>query len=341
MPPYYYSQEAITSYLQGVWRDRPAVVERLAALSAKLQVEGRHLVRPLEEIDRLRSFGACNDAWIESASDLGEEALGRALGRAGLGPEHVDAIFFSSVTGIASPSIDARLVNRMGLRADVKRVPMFGLGCVAGAAALSRASDYVRAFPEHVAAVVTVELCSLTLQRDDVSVANLISAGLFGDGASAAIVVGPSRNEGDGPTIRATRSVFYRDTEDVMGWHVSENGFRIVLSPAVATLALERIAADVDEFLADQGMRRAQIQSWVCHPGGPKVLSAMRDALGLDDEALALSWESLRRIGNLSSSSVLVILGETMARARPGPGSPGILLAMGPGFCSELLLLSW
>lgn len=341
LPPHYYEQGTIISHLESVWGRQSEVSEKMASLSQKLQVQGRHLARPLEDYAGLRSFGACNDAWIDSALDLSEQALDRALVKAGLRTRDVDAIFFASVTGIASPSIDARLVNRMGLRPDVKRVPIFGLGCVAGAATISRAADYVLAFPDQVAAVVCVELCSLTLQRDDVSVANLISSGLFGDGASAAVVVGSLRSEGDGPTVRATRSVFYPDTEDVMGWQISQSGFRIVLSPSVPSLALERIAGDVDAFLTDRGVDRTQIRSWVCHPGGPKVLLAMQKALGLENGELELSWESLRRVGNLSSASVLAILGETMDKQPPAPGSLGMLLAMGPGFCSELVLLSW
>ncbi len=341
LPPNYYEQGVIISYLESLWGAQPDVSKKMASLSQKLQVQGRHLARPLEEYEQLRGLGACNDAWIDSAVELGEQALDRALVKAGFRPRDVDAIFFSSVTGIASPSIDARLVNRMGLRPDVKRMPIFGLGCVAGAAMISRAADYVLAFPDQVAAVLSVELCSLTLQRDDFSVANLISSGLFGDGACAAMIVGSQRPEGDGPVVRATRSVFYPDTEDVMGWNISDSGFRIVLSPSVPSLALERIATDVDGFLADQNIQRTEIRSWVCHPGGPKVLLAVQKALGLEDGELALSWESLRSVGNLSSASVLAVLGETMEKQPPAPGSLGMLLAMGPGFCSELVLLGW
>jgi alkylresorcinol/alkylpyrone synthase len=341
LPEPYYRQDQVTSYLAELWGTRPEVVRRLAALHANVQVEGRHLAFPLERYAELDTFGRNNAAWIEAATDLGESAARRALARAGLAPGDVDAIFFSTVTGIASPSIDARLVNRMGLRPDVKRTPLFGLGCVAGAAALSRAADFVRGAPRGVALVVTVELCSLTFQREDLSVANLIAAGLFGDGAGAAVVVGAQRGAGSGPRIVDTRSVFYPQTEDVMGWSVSERGFQIVLSPAVPAVARENIGRDVDAFLSDHGLDRSRIGSWVCHPGGPKVLSAVRDALELTDEDLALSWESLRRVGNLSSASALLILEATLERRRPEPGTLGLLLAMGPGFCSELLLLEW
>ena len=201
----------------------------------------------------------------------------------------------------------------------------------------------MRGAPRGVALVLTVELCSLTLQRDDRSLANLIGCGLFGDGASAAVVVGSERPAGpaDGPAIAATRSVFYPDTEGVMGWEIGSHGFRIVLSPDVPVVARERLPADIDAFLGDLGLRREQMQSWVCHPGGPKVLEALQDGLGLGRADLALSWEHLERVGNLSSASVLQILEATLQQRRPAPGALGLMLAMGPGFCSELVLLQW
>lgn len=341
LPERYYDQEALTRELVVFWKDEPSVVRRLEQLHDHVQVEGRHLAVAKERYHGFKGFGEANDAWIEAATDLGGRAVSEALRRAGLGPRDVDAIFFSTVTGLASPSIDAKLANTLGFRPDVKRMPLFGLGCVAGAAAVSRAADYVRGFPDHVAVVLTVELCSLTLQRHDRSVANLIASGLFGDGASAAVVVGERRREGSGPRVLATRSVFYPDTEDVMGWHISERGFRIVLSPAVPAVARERLPGDVDEFLRSQGLSRRDVVSWVCHPGGPKVLEAMAEGLGLEREAFALSWQSLKRVGNLSSASVLLILEQTLRERRPAAGSHGLMLAMGPGFCSELLLLGW
>jgi len=190
------------------------------------------------------------------------------------------ALFVVSVTGIASPSLDARLVNRMSLSPNIKRIPIFGLGCVAGAAGIARTADYVRAFPGDVAALLSVELCSLTLQRDDLSMANLISSGLFGDGAAAVIVTGAERMA-EGPQILATRSVFYPDTEHVMGWDISEKGFQIVLSADVPELVRRHLARDVDAFLEDMGLERNNIGRWILHTGGPKVLEATAEALGL------------------------------------------------------------
>jgi alkylresorcinol/alkylpyrone synthase len=253
-------------------------------------------------------------------------------------------LFFVSVTGISSPSIDARLVNRMKLSPHIKRNPIFGLGCVAGAAGIARAADYVRAYPDQVAVLLSVELCSLTWQRDDMSVANLISAGLFGDGAAAVLIAGDQvQLPGivQGPRIIASHQIFYPDTEYVMGWDISEKGFNIVLSADVPKVVRENLGRDVDQFLAAHDLTRADIGSWIMHTGGPKVLEASAEALGLQDADLQVSWDALRRLGNLSSASVLVVLDEVMKHRRPAPGTRSVLAAMGPGFCAEMLLIEW
>ncbi|HEX5430342.1 MAG TPA: 3-oxoacyl-[acyl-carrier-protein] synthase III C-terminal domain-containing protein, partial [Bryobacteraceae bacterium] len=222
----------------------------------------------------------------------------------------------------------------------MRRIPIFGLGCVGGAAGVARAADYVRAYPDQVAVLLSVELCSLTLQRDDLSLANQISAALFGDGAAAVIVAG-SDVKAEGPEIADTRSSFYPDTEDAMGWAISERGFRIVLSPGVPDVIREHLGRDLDGFLAEHGLQRADIGCWVLHTGGPKVLRATEEALGIEPPATDVSWELLRKTGNLSSASVLFVLEEVMNRRRPAPGTWSILAAMGPGFCAELVLLRW
>jgi alkylresorcinol/alkylpyrone synthase len=309
-------------------------------LQARAGVERRCLALPIERYYGLDGWGRANDSWIDVAQEIGQRALCGALARAGCAPTEIGAMFFTSITGICCPSIDARLVNRMGLKSNIKRVPIFGLGCVAGAACIARAADYVLAYPDEIAAILAVELCSLTLQQDDTSIANLISAVLFGDGAAAVLVAGAGRTF-DGPEVLATRSVFYANSEHVMGWDISEKGFRIVLSPEVPDMVYKHLASDVDGFLEDHGLSRSDIQSWVLHTGGPRILDAVADSLGLDQDALAASRECLRQKGNLSSASVLVVLEEVMMRRRPPAGAYGILVAMGPGFCSELVLLRW
>ncbi len=339
-PRHYYRQQQIAAALKQQWAGRLEDSKSLDRLSTRVGVEGRYLALPIEEYDNLTTWGKANDAWTEVAEDLAEQALCRSLTRAGVSEADVDAIFFVSVTGIASPSIDARLINRMHLRPDIKRNPLFGLGCVAGAAGIARAADYVRAYPSHVAALISVELCSLTWQRGDLSVANLISSGLFGDGSAAVIVCGEDR-QSSGPRILATRSSFYRGTEEVMGWDISEAGFKIVLSNQVPNMVRKHLAHDIDTFLAEYDLGRDDISTWIMHTGGPRVLEATAEALQLPEGALDVSWRSLRRLGNLSSTSVLLVLEEFMNRRRPAAGSYSILAAMGPGFCAELVLLRW
>ena len=340
LPEHQYDQRVLLSALQRHWGpkvDNPVFMERL---QARVGVNTRHLALPIEEYYDLKTWGKANNHWIDVATKLGEKALCGALARAGFAPSDLGALFFVSITGISSPSIDARLINRMSLPVNIKRVPIFGLGCVAGAAGISRAADYVLAYPKQVAAVLAVELCSLTLQQEDLSVANLISSGLFGDGAGAVLVAGAERESG-GPEILGTRSVFYPNSEHVMGWDISEKGFRIVLSREVPEVVHDHLASDVDAFLEDSGLSRSDIGSWVLHTGGPRVLEATAAALDLEEDALAASWDCLRRTGNLSSASVLMVLEEVMMKRRPPVGTYSILAAMGPGFCSELVLLRW
>jgi alkylresorcinol/alkylpyrone synthase len=340
LPPNYYDQETLLGALRERWADRYFNPERLERLHKNVLVGGRHLALPIEEYETLTTWGKANDAWIRVAQEVGGRAVLDALEKAGLSTADVDALIFVTVTGVATPSIDARLMNRLKLPSRVKRMPIFGLGCVAGAAGIARAADYVKGHPDEVAVLLSVELCSLTLQPEDLSIPNLIASGLFGDGAAAVVVTGDER-EGDGPRVVDTRSVFYSDSERVMGWDISETGFKIVLSSDVPMVAREKLQPDVDAFLADHGLTRADITSWVCHPGGPKVLEAMHEALELPEGALDVTWRSLREVGNLSSTSVLLVLEETLANHRPPPGSWGMLIAMGPGFCSELVLLRW
>src|SRR5271155_1427799 len=339
-PPYYFSQQEIVEAIKEYWGesfDKSSLLERL---HSRTGVDSRYFSRPLNEYRGLDTWGKANDVWIEVSEELGEKAIDCALKFAGFSRDRINAIFFVSVTGVCSPSIDARLVNRMGLSRNIKRNPIFGLGCVAGAAGLARAADYVRAYPDQVAVLLSVELCSLTWQRDDFTVANLIATGLFGDGAVAVLVAG-DQVKLKGPRILGTASSFYPDTQDVMGWKISEKGFQVVLSPDVPAVVRENLGRDVDAFLAQHDMTRDQVDSWIMHPGGPKVLEAVADALGLRNGELQLSWDALQRVGNLSSASVLVVLDEVMTHRRPQPGARSVLAAMGPGFCSEMLLLEW
>ena len=346
-PPHYYDQDQLLDALRVYWQAQHHNPQRLDRLHRNVKVGGRHLALPLKDYPKLEGFGDANDAWIRTARQVGAAAVRDALDRAGLGSDRIDALITVTVTGVATPSLDARLMNDLGLRADVKRLPIFGLGCVAGAAGIARAADYVRGFPDQVAVLLSVELCSLTLQRRDLTIPNLIATGLFGDGAAAVVVAGseveletPALETADpAPQVLATRSVFYPDTERVMGWDITESGFGIVLSADVPRMVTDHLGHDVDAFLNDHDLARDDIETWICHPGGPKVLLAMQESLGLERDDLALTWRGLEEVGNLSSTSVLLVLRDTLEDRRPAPGAYGVVLAMGPGFCSELVLL--
>jgi alkylresorcinol/alkylpyrone synthase len=339
-PKNYYPQKFLLEQLQQLWGESLKNPQTLARLHRNVAVEGRHLALSYEKYFDLNTWGQANDVWMKVAQELGEQAICRALNHSGIEASKLGAFIFTSVTGICSPSIDALLVNKMGLPVHIKRVPIFGLGCVAGAAGIARASDYVKAYPSQAAVLLSVELCSLTIQKEDLTVANMISSGLFADGSAAVIVTGDDIDSA-GPEILATQSIFYPNTEEMMGWKVSEKGFRITLSPEVPNLIRENLGGNMDAFLASQGYKRSDIKSWVLHTGGPKVLEATAEALGLHDGELDASWDCLKKVGNLSSSSVLCVLEDVMKNRRPEPGTLGILAAMGPAFCSELVLLRW
>jgi alkylresorcinol/alkylpyrone synthase len=348
-PPHRYPQAVITQALKERMHDRPELPAILERLHANCGVEYRHIMYPLEKLGTLNGFGSSNDLWIKGALELGQQAIGRALEQVGLRPADISAIFFTSVTGIACPSIDARLVNLMGFPKHIKRTPIFGLGCVAGAAGIARAVDYVKAFPQQYALLLSVELCSLTWQENDASMAHMVASGLFGDGAAAVVLAGeetalaqrPRSIEEPCPRVVDTRSTFYPDTEHLMGWKINQTGFNIVLSADVPELVRTELLRTVEEFLEDNGLSMGNICSYIFHSGGPKVLMAMESALSLPKGALAASWNSLRMRGNLSSASVLTVMQDFLMNRPGSPGCYSMMGAMGPAFCSELLLLQW
>ncbi|MFI8826104.1 type III polyketide synthase [Streptomyces sp. NPDC053431] len=380
-PPHRYMQDEITEDLvSGLppGSDR----ELVRRLHAATGVESRHLALPLDRYRDLGTFGETNRLFVELATALGAEAVTRALDDAGVRPEDVDLVVSTTVTGIATPSLEARLAARIGLRPDVRRTPLFGLGCSAGAAGLARVHEFLDGRPGGIALLLSTELCSLTLQRADMSTANLVAGGLFGDGAAALVAAGgdlppassptttttgetatprtttgpttrpttgpttgptpaPARpSASPAPTVVAARSRLYPGTEHLLGWDVGDWGFRMVLGRELPELVRLHVTEEVESFLAEHDLKPTDVTAWICHPGGPKILDALADGLGLPDPALAASRRALAAHGNLSSASVLQILQDTQSQPPP-PGAIGLLLAFGPGFSSELVLLAW
>jgi alkylresorcinol/alkylpyrone synthase len=337
LPPHRHRQAdlaAATADLCALPPGRRALSDRLYTNAG---VDTRHTVLPLTGYRRLDGIGSVNDTYIEHATELGLQAVDSALRQAGVTAEDVDLFVTTSVTGVSVPSVDARLVPRLGMRPDVKRVPMFGLGCVGGAAGLSRIHDYLRAWPDHTAVLLAVELCSLNVPLVDATVPDLVVSALFGDGAGAVVVRGANRDAA-GVRIVATRSELCPNTHDVLGWRLGPQGFRIVLTTELAEVVERELGGVVKRFLADHGLQVPDVVAWVVHPGGPKVIDAVRDSLELPEDRVATARASLAEAGNLSSASIVHVLNKELAAPDGEPG-PIVVVGLGPGVSIELLLL--
>ena len=316
------------------------VVERLLSVFDHAGVATRHFVHPPEWYTETRSFEERNGEYLTHGLDLATRAAGDCLARAGLPPDGVDHIFFVTTTGLATPSLDARLAVRLGLRADVRRSPLFGLGCAGGAAALIRASDVLRAAPGQRALIVSLELCSLVFSPAARTPTDVVGAALFGDGAAAVLMSGDDIAD-DGPRILAARSHLFTAAPDLMGWNFTNDGMRLVLSGTVPAFVAEEVTPVVERFLSEFDVARSALTHYLLHPGGPKVMAAYRSALGVTDDELWIARETMKEYGNLSSAAVLFMLHRLQTSGRAQPGERGLLVALGPGFATEMLVLSW
>lgn len=339
LAPHCYSQEEITRALMSQWASNYHNPERILRFQRNVLVGTRHLALPLEQYKTMQGFEAYNSAWIEAAVPLTTELVRTLLDHAELDAAEINLIASTTVTGIAVPSIEARLMNTLPFSRQTKRMPMMGLGCLGGVAGLNRVCDYLKAYPKHAAILLSVELCSLTHQSMDMSIPNLIASGLFGDGCAAVLMVGEEHPLATKSRLRwlDSRSAFFNGTERVMGWDMVDSGFKVVLSSEVSQLVEQELPSELDDFLKCNNYSRSDLQFIVAHPGGPKVLTAMETALALDERFLEKSWRSLREFGNMSSSSVLFVLKDTLEGSVAG--QLGAMLAMGPGFCAELNLI--
>jgi alkylresorcinol/alkylpyrone synthase len=309
-------------------------VERLLPVFDNVDVEGRNFCVPPEWFYEDHTFPEKNALYVENALDLSEKAARRALDKADASPEDIGAIFFVSTTELSTPSIDSKLLFKLGLSEHTRRVPIWGLGCAAGAGGLARAAEHVRVYPEKLVLLVGVELCGLTFQKEDSSKACFISTALFGDGA-AAVVLGSDSGGGAGPEILGSYSTTWPGTEDLMGWEIVEAGFKVQLSRSVPELVRERMSENLGAACSWVGIEPEDLLHFVTHPGGAKVLEAFEEILGLDPGGLALSREVLHDHGNMSSVTVLFILQRLLESGECSPGEHGVVTAMGPGFSAE------
>ena len=333
VPPHRVEQGEIKEFARWLFAGKFRDLDRLLPIFDNGQIETRHFCRPLQWFGREWSFPERNALYVKHALELSEKAARRCLDRAGAEPEEVGALFFVSTTGISTPSLDAKLLFELGLSPNLKRVPVWGLGCAGGAAGVARAADHARAYPGQFVLMIAVELCGLTFQVGDLSKSNLVAASLFADGA-AAVLIGP----GEGLEVLGSHSTTWPGTEDVMGWDLVESGLKVRFAKSVPQIVMMRTRATVEEACKEHGVIPEDLRHLVIHPGGAKVIEAYEEALELEPGTLALPREVLRNYGNTSSASVLFVLERFLESYPPGSGEYGAISALGPGFSAEHVL---
>ncbi len=313
-------------------------IERLLPLFTNAGIETRYFVGEPSWYREPHDMAERSALYVTAATELSARAARGALERAGLEPVDIDTILYVNTTGLATPSIDARLVNVLGLRHDIRRLPLWGLGCAGGAAGLAHAAQLAKADPRSRVLLVSTELCGLTFMPDDLSKSNLVATALFADGSAAAVITG---DEVDAPGLEIldSQSRFYPDSENVMGWTVLQQGLQVVFQRRIPDIVKESAAEDLGGFLARNGLSLGDIGAFLLHPGGAKVIEAYEDALGLDAQAMDWTRGVLRDFGNMSSTTVLFVIERYLTERGTGNGGHGLVSALGPGFCSESVLL--
>lgn len=346
LPPYQVQQDDARQFAQRHFAPAFPDIERYLPVFRHTEIDTRSFVVPVEWFLERRSFKECNDTFIKWATQLGQTAALECLGHAGLTPRDVDHLIFVSTTGLATPSIDAHLINLLGLSTHVRRTPVWGLGCAGGVAGLSRAYEYTRGFPTHRALLLCVELCSITFQWDDFSKRNVIAASLFSDGAAAVLVEGDEVAERTPETpsphhtrIIGTQSTLWSDTLSVMGWEIIDSGMQVVFSSRIPTIVQEWMNDNVAEFLAAYDLTMDDISHCIFHPGGAKVVRSYAKALEIDIDRLHHVRDVLRKYGNMSSPTVFFVYDEYLKQTPLAPGEYGLLVVLGPGFSSEMALV--
>jgi alkylresorcinol/alkylpyrone synthase len=338
LPPYTITRDDVKYYMGRVFDIPERKLEAMMSIVDNAQVYKRHAIFPIEYTVEPRALERTNNEYIEHAVRLGREAAEKCLERAGLKPEDIDLIITVSCTGFMIPSLDAHLIQLMSFRSNVRRMPFTELGCAAGAMALGRAADFLKAYPGGNVLIIAVELPSLTFQRKDISQANLISSILFGDGAAAAVVSGKGAR---GPKILVSETYTFPDSLGAMGFDLRDSGFHILLAKDVPEMIGGRIAGLVEGFLDRNGRKREEIKGWILHPGGARLLGNVETELGLCKCDTQPSWDILGNVGNLSSATILFILQEWLEKRPLKAGEYAMAAAFGPGFSAEFLLLQW
>jgi alkylresorcinol/alkylpyrone synthase len=344
VPPHIVEQKDARRFAEKLFSDMLRVDPRLLEVFENSEIQKRHTSAPLEWFGEKHTFAERNRLYIETAIDLGTTVAKRVLERAQLSVGDIDHVIFVSSTGISTPSIDALIANRIGFRPNCRRTPIWGLGCAGGAAGLAHARDFALAHPDTRVLFIALELCTLTFLNGDLSKRNLIAASLFGDGAAAVVVEGSGvARVGARPArplaLRASHSTLWMDTIDVMGWELEESGLRVVFSRSIPNIVIEHVPPSLEGFLASQQLTLSDIRHVIAHPGGIKVLRAYMEALRLDAQALVHARDVLRDYGNMSSPSCLFVLERFMEAGDIGAGEHGVVMALGPGFSSEYVLV--